>query len=110
MWKKVEAILRPYQIQSLIDQFNELNLFFYLEDCKGFGKRLSPISLYRPEGFGALETLPKTKITLLVHEKDLQTVYQLILKKGDDGISGNGKIFIEPILKIIDIQSREIDE
>jgi nitrogen regulatory protein P-II 1 len=111
MWKKVEAILRPYKIQEIIEVLKDLQLIFYIEESMGFGKRLSPLSLYsKKESSPAIESLPRTKLTVVVREELVEQVVNLIREKGGTGIVGDGKVFVEPVLGIIDIYSQEIDE
>lgn len=108
MWKKIEAVIRPYKIQAIIEKLEPFGLFFYLEECKGFGKRLSPLSLYKAKKVPDLETLPRTKLTILVPENLLEKVIEIIVNQGDTGIVGDGKIFILPLYRVIDIYSKEI--
>jgi len=110
MLKKVEVILRPYQVQNLIQKLSGMGIYFYLEDCKGFGKRFSPLMLYKKKNDGSLETLPKTKITLFVNEEQKENVFEAVLEKNDTGISGSGKIFTIPVITVIDIESRQIND
>ncbi|HCL55491.1 MAG TPA: P-II family nitrogen regulator [Spirochaetia bacterium] len=109
MWKKIEAIIRPYKIQKIITELEKLNVFFYLEDSKGFGKRLSPLSLYQSEKAPVIETLPRTKITILCPDAQVEPIVSIILEDGNTGIVGDGKIFIQTIEKIIDIYKQEIN-
>lgn len=108
MWKKIEAVLRPYKVQEIIEQLEERKIHFYLEDCVGFGRRLSPLSLYKKESPLPGQSLPRTRITLFLPQQDEDWAVSLILERGDTGIAGDGKIFITPVIRGMDIETREI--
>ena len=107
---KIEAILRPFNIQPLIEELKDKEKVFYLEECKGFGKRISPLSLYKNSSQSTLESLPRTKISIFVKEEHVEQLIELIISAGQTGIVGDGKIFITPVESILDIESREFYE
>lgn len=109
MLKKIEAVLRPYKIQKIIMKLEELGLFFYIEACKGYGTRLSPLALYKNKSLENMANLPRTKLTVIINEEQYDTVEKLILKSADSAIIGDGKIFTQKILKSVDISTKEIN-
>ncbi len=103
MLKKIEAVLRPYKINEIIKALMKFNVFFYLQECKGYGKRLSPLSLYKNDINKSIESLPRVKFSIIAHQENIDQVIKIIIELGNTGIVGDGKIYIESILNEIKI-------
>lgn len=64
-----------------------------------------------PAQISEMRTLmPKRLITMIIHDKDLQTVIDIIIKANCNGHSGDGKIFVINIDEAIGIRTGETGE
>ncbi|PKL15170.1 MAG: hypothetical protein CVV50_00975, partial [Spirochaetae bacterium HGW-Spirochaetae-6] len=80
----------------------------YLEECKGFGKRLSPLALYKDQEALSVESLPRTKVSIYAREADIGALVELLLEKSSTGIIGDGKLFVLPLIRAVEIGTQEI--
>lgn len=108
MWNKIEAVLRPYKIREILEYLDEAGHYYYLEECRGFGKRLSPLALYKDNEALAVESLPRTKVSIYVRGADVGPLVELLLEKSSTGIIGDGKLFVLSLIRAIEIGTQEI--
>ena len=52
-----------------------------------------------------VEFLPKIKVELVVEDKDLDIVLDIICENGSTGSIGDGKIFVMPVAEVIRVRN-----
>ena len=75
-------------------------------EVKGFGRQKGHTELYRGAEY-MVDFLPKMKIEIVVSEDILERVVDGILETAQTGKIGDGKIFVEPIERVIRIRTGE---
>ena len=103
--KKIEAIVREetfYPIKTALEEKGFIGMT--VSDVIGRGQQKG-VSLKLRVGEQRIEFLPKKKIELVVDDKDLQTVVDIICEIGRTGAIGDGKIFIMPVAEVIRIRT-----
>lgn len=105
--KKIEAIIRPEKlndIKSALATAGFIGLTTY--EVKGRGRQKGIVLSYRTSEY-RVDMLPKTKIELVVDDKDVEKVVEIICEVGKTGNMGDGKIFILPVEEIIRVRTCE---
>ncbi len=105
--KKVEAIIRTSKFEAVHSALSHCGIpFMYSTEIKGFGKEPGQSQTYRGAHYD-VGFIPRTKLTVVVKEDQLEEVIDCILQEASTGEIGDGKIFISDVERIIRIRSRE---
>lgn len=105
--KRVEAIIRAEKmddVKSALAQAGYVGMTTY--EVRGRGRQKGYSRFYRGREF-RYDLLPKLKIELVVDDKDIEGVIEIIERKAATGDVGDGKIFVFPIEEIIRIRTGE---
>jgi nitrogen regulatory protein P-II 1 len=108
--KKIEAIVRHFKVEEVKDALNAKGVQgMTVTDVRGFGRQKGHMETYRGTEY-AVEFIPKSKIEVVVSDKDAQTVIDAILTSARTGQVGDGKIFVSNLTGAIRIRTGESDE
>ncbi|CAG0985782.1 MAG: P-II family nitrogen regulator [Candidatus Methanoperedens sp.] len=105
--KKIEAIIRPEklgEIKTALATSGFIGLTTY--EVKGRGRQKGVVLSYRTSEY-RVDLLPKTKLELVVDDKDLEKAVEIICDIGKTGNIGDGKIFILPVEEVIRVRTCE---
>lgn len=107
--KKVTAIIKPFKLDDVRESLSELGVNgMTVTEVKGFGRQKGHTELYRGAEY-QVDFLPKVKLEVVVSDELLDQVVDGILETGQTGKIGDGKIFVEPIERVIRIRTGEED-
>lgn len=105
--KKIEAIVREERFHLIKIALEEKGLIsMTVSDVFGRGKQKG-VALKWRVGEHRIEFLPKKKMEIVVDDKDLEMVLNIICERGRTGAVGDGKIFVLPVEKVIRIRTGE---
>ena len=105
--KKVTAIIKPFKLDDVRETLSELGVNgMTVTEVKGFGRQKGHTELYRGAEY-MVDFLPKMKIEIVVTEEMLDQVVDGILETAQTGKIGDGKIFVEPVERVIRIRTGE---
>jgi len=107
--KKIEAIIKPDMfsyVKVALAKAGYTSLTAY--DVKGRGKQSGIIETVSGKTVRA-DILPKIKVEVIVEDKDVKTVTDIIMKTAGTGTIGDGKIFVSTIDEVIRIRTGERD-
>ena len=108
--KKIEAIIKPFKLEDVKDALGEIGLSgLTVSEVKGFGRQKGHTELYRGAEYN-IDFLPKIKVEIVIEDKKLSSVIEIIKKTANTGKIGDGKIFIYNVEKAIRIRTNEEDE
>ena len=94
--KKVEAVIRKTKFEEVKDALYEAGIeFFSFWDVRGIGQAREG-RVYRGIVYDT-STIERTKLSIIVRDKNVDKTVQAILKSARSGEVGDGKIFILPI-------------
>ncbi len=97
--KKIEAIVRGNdfdRIKGALQQIGIVTLTAYQVQGRGVQGGVPPYDL-----------LPKVKIEVVVKDKDLEKVVDVIIRNARSGTPGDGKIFVIPVQDAVRIRTGE---
>jgi nitrogen regulatory protein PII len=108
--KKVEAIIKPFKLDEVKDKLNELGIQgITVTEVKGFGRQKGHTELYRGAEY-VVDFLPKIKMEIVLAESQVEDVINAIVKAGQTGRIGDGKIFVTNIEEAVRIRTGERGE
>ena len=77
-------------------------------EVKGFGRQKGHTELYRGAEY-VVDFLPKLKLEVAVTDEQLDPVVEAILASANTGKIGDGKIFVQPLERVVRIRTGELD-
>ena len=105
--KKIEAIIRPEklsEIKTALATAGFIGLTTF--EVKGRGRQKGIVLSYRTSEY-RVDLLPKTKLELIVDDKDVEKAVEIICDTARTGNMGDGKIFIMPVEEVIRVRTKE---
>ena len=105
--KKVEAIIKPFKLDEVKEQLNEIGVKgITVTEVKGFGRQKGHTELYRGAEY-VVDFLPKLKMEIVVADDQLEEVLTALMKAAQTGRIGDGKIFVSYLEDVIRIRTGE---
>jgi nitrogen regulatory protein P-II 1 len=105
--KKIEAIIRPHKLEEIREALLEAGIHgMTVSEAQGFGRQKGHTEMYRGAEY-KIEFIPKVKLEVVVPDKIAQEVISIIIKKGQTGQVGDGKIFVYTVDEAIRIRTEE---
>lgn len=105
--KKIEAIIRPEKLHLLRGKLDNKGFSgMTVTEVKGRGRQKG-IALQWRAGDYRVEFLQKMKLEMVVDDKDVEAVIDLICECAQTGEAGDGKIFIYPVDDVIRVRTKE---
>lgn len=108
--KKIDAIIRPEKIDEVKKALDEAGYpGITITEVEGHGVQKGVTQEWRGLVY-KVDLLPKIKIEIVVKDKDLDKILDVIIKTAKTGAVGDGKIFIWDIKDVIRIRTGERGE
>jgi nitrogen regulatory protein P-II 1 len=105
--KKIEAIIRPEKLHLLRSKLDSKGFSgMTVSEVKGRGRQKG-VTLQWRAGDYRVEFLPKNKLEMVVDDRDVQAVIDLICEYAQTGEAGDGKIFIFPVDDVVRVRTKE---
>ncbi|AXV36861.1 MAG: P-II family nitrogen regulator [Methanobacteriaceae archaeon] len=108
--KEILAIIRPDKLEDVKQALEETGCHgVTVTEVKGRGRQLGLTESYRGRDY-KVDLLPKTRLEIVVNDKDAEKVIETIVKTAQTGDIGDGKIFISPVEDVVRIRTGERGE
>jgi len=105
--KKIEAIVRPEQIEILKDALLKAKINgITINQVFGCGNQYGWTEYHRGTEI-IMNTLPKVEFKIVVPDERLEEIIDIIIKNTQTGEVGDGKIFVTDVIDCIRIRSGE---
>jgi nitrogen regulatory protein P-II 1 len=105
--KKIEAIIKPEMFSYVKDALATAGYTSLTDyEVKGRGKQRGVITTVSGKTI-RVDVLPKTKIEIVVEDKDVKEITDIIVKTACTGTIGDGKIFVSTVDDAIRIRTGE---
>jgi nitrogen regulatory protein P-II 1 len=105
--KKIEAIIRHYKLEEVKKALNEHGVRgMTVSEVRGFGRQKGHTEMYRGTEY-TVDFVPKIKIEIVTADKEAQGVVDTIIRAGQTGQVGDGKIFVSDMADVIRIRTGE---
>jgi len=103
--KKIEAIIRPGKLDSVKDALSNHGVNgLTVTQVIGCGKQKGNTQIYRGVEY-TVHLIPKVKIQIVVMDKYVDEIIQIITKEARTGEIGDGKIFVSAVENAITIRT-----
>lgn len=107
--KRIEAIIRPSALRAVLDGLKAVGYSgVTVSEVQGHGTQKGITESYRGQSVEGL--LPKLLVTVVVGDKQVNKVTQIISRTARTGEIGDGKIFVSPVLTALRIRTGEKGE
>ena len=108
---KVEAIIRPERLEAVKEALAAAGFIgLNIVNVTGRGVQKGIVHTGRGGEEYRVDTLPKSKIELVVRDSDTEKVVDVIIQFSRTGSIGDGKIFISPVSEAIRVRTGERGE
>ena len=105
--KKIEAIIKPFKLDEVKDELNNIGVLgMTVTEVKGYGRQKGHTDLYRGAEY-AVDFLPKIKIELVVDDDLVNDSVEAIKSKAHTVRIGDGKIFVSSVNEVVRIRTGE---
>lgn len=107
--KKVTAIIRPTKLEDVKRALESMGFdSMTITDVKGRGRQKGIIQQWRGQEY-RVDIIPKIKIEVVADDQQIDQIVSAIVENARTGNIGDGKIFIQPVEKVIRIRTGEKD-
>ena len=108
--KKIEAIIKPFKLDDVIEALTELGLEgVSVSEIRGFGRQKGRTEIYKGAEY-VVDFLPKVKIEAVIADELVEPALQAIQKAAATGKIGDGKVFVLPVEAALRIRTGERNE
>ena len=108
--KKIEAIIREEKLDAVKEALEENSYFgMTVSEVSGRGKQKG-IPLQWRAGEYRVDLLPKLKLELVVLDEDVPVALNAIVRNARTGETGDGKIFVLPVERVVRVRTGDTDE
>lgn len=108
--KKIEAIVKPFKLDDVIEALTELGIEgVSVSEIRGFGRQKGRTEIYKGAEY-VVDFLPKVKIETVIADELVEPALSAIQKAAHTGKIGDGKIFVIPVEAALRIRTGERDD
>ena len=104
---RVFAYVRPHRLEDVKSAIAAMDVTgLTVSDARGCGSNPEASVLFA--GQEILTSLPfRSKVEVVVHDEDAESVVQAIVDAARSGQPGDGKVFVEKIRDVVRVRTRE---
>ena len=107
--KQVTAIIKPFRLNEVRDALNNIGISgLTVTHVQGYGRQRGQGAVYRGPEY-EVKFIPKLKVEVLVAAETAEKVFETLMKAAHTGQLGDGKVYIQDVLKIARIRTGELD-
>ncbi|MEX0676238.1 MAG: P-II family nitrogen regulator [Pirellulales bacterium] len=108
--KRIEAIIRHFKLEDVRNALNNAGIpGMTAIEVQGFGRQKGHCEMYRGTEY-AVEFVPKVMIVLYVHDTQVKSITEVIVKAARTGQIGDGKLVVSDLSKVVRIRTGEEDD
>jgi len=106
--KLVVAIVKPHKLDEVKEALQGVGVSgLTTTDVEGFGRQRGHTEVYRGAEY-QVDFVPKVKVEVLVADDQVQGIVDAIMKAARTGKIGDGKIWVQPVDRLIRIRTGEM--
>ncbi|MFN2298618.1 MAG: P-II family nitrogen regulator [Anaerolineales bacterium] len=107
MTKKIEAIIRPEQLNDVKKALHEVGIIgMNVSEIRGHGRQ-GGIKLNGRNGHYTVDLLPRIQLNIILSDHNVEKTVEVIQTSAATGNIGDGLIFIYPVEDVIRIRTGE---
>lgn len=110
LMKKIEAIIKPFKLDDVIDSLTEIGIEgLTISEVRGFGRQKGRTEIYKGAEY-IVDFLPKIKLEMVVPHGVVESAVEAIRQAARTGKVGDGKIFVYDVESATRIRTGDKDE
>ena len=107
--KLLITIIKPFKLDDVRKALAEVGVKgLTVTEVQGFGRQKGHTELYRGAEY-VVDFLPKAKVEVAINDDQLEAAIEAITKAAYTGKTGDGKIFVQSLERVVRIRTGEID-
>ena len=107
--KLITAIVKPFKLDDIKAALKEAGVTgMTVTEVQGFGRQAGHTEVYRGAEY-TIDFVPKVRIEILAGEAEADRLAEVIADTARTGKIGDGKIWIEPVDRVIRIRTGALD-
>ena len=107
--KKVEAFIQPFMLSHVLKELREIHAHgLTVTDVRGFGRQKDESFPHHTADY-AVDFTPKIRLEILCGDEEVEKHVEAILKGAHTGRTGDGKVFVTVLDRVVSIRTRATD-
>ena len=108
--KKIEAFIQPFMLSHVLKELRGIHAHgLTVTDVRGFGRQKDESFPHHTADY-AVDFTPKTRLEILCRDEDVEGYVEAILKGAHTGRTGDGKVFVIALERVISVRTRAVAE
>lgn len=108
--KLIIAIIQPHRLEAVKTALADIEVFrLTVMDVQGFGRQKGQVEVFRGQEY-TVNLLRKVQLMIAVNDEFLEPTIEAVTaagRTGDEGVIGDGKIFVLPLEDCVRIRTGE---
>lgn len=107
--KRIVAVIKPFRLDDVKDALMDMGIGgMTICEVRGHGRQKGHTELYRGAEY-TVDFVPKTEVSIVVEEDQVDDAIGAIVSAARTGKVGDGKIFVQPVERVVRIRTGEED-
>jgi nitrogen regulatory protein P-II 1 len=105
--KLITAILKPFKLDEVKEALKAVGIKgMTVSEVSGFGRQGGHAEVYRGAEY-TVDLVPKVRLEILVDDKDVASIVDVIVKAASTGSIGDGKVWTTPVEQVVRVRTEE---
>lgn len=105
--KLITAIIKPFKIDDVRQALETFGVHgMTVSEAAGFGRQRGHSEVYRGAEY-TVDTVPKTRLEILVEDDDAADVVEVVVTSARTGKIGDGKVWTVPVDEVVRVRTGE---
>ncbi|TIC80837.1 P-II family nitrogen regulator [Nocardioides sp. GY 10127] len=107
--KLVTAVIKPHKwedVREALENFGVTGMT--VSEVSGYGRQKGHTEVYRGAEYD-VALVPKIRIEIVVEDGDADDIANLIVKTGQTGRIGDGKVWVSPVESVVRVRTGDRD-
>ena len=107
--KLIKAIVKPFKLDDVREALVAAGVEgLTVSEVKGYGRQRGQTEIYRGAEY-QVDFVPKVQVEVVVDDDEVKSVVDAILTSARTGKIGDGKIWAQPVERLVRIRTGEAD-
>ncbi len=105
--KIVTAVIKPFKLDDVKHALELAGVTgMTVEEVQGFGRQRGHTEVYRGAEY-VVDFVPKVRLEMVVDDQQVEAVVDAVVKAGQTGKIGDGKVWVVPVEQVVRIRTGE---
>lgn len=105
--KLITAIIKPFKLDDVKAALQVTGITgITVSEASGFGRQRGHTEVYRGAEY-TVDLIPKVRLEVLVDDKDVDAIVNVIVSAASTGSIGDGKVWTTPVDQVVRVRTGE---